>query len=166
MKHKTIEITVMAALTAVLLVAQMAIAFLPNIELITLLIIVYTLVLKRKTLLIIYAFALLEGIFYGFGIWWIMYLYVWTILYLVVNLLRSNNSAVIWAMVGAFFGLGFGALCAIPYGIAGGIWAGIAWWGRGIPFDIIHGISNFVIILLLYKPLYYIINRLYKSVQS
>ena len=26
------------------------------------------------------------------------------------------------------------------------------WWIAGIPFDLIHGASNFLIMLLLYKP--------------
>ncbi|MDQ9757401.1 hypothetical protein RFZ45_00270, partial [Acinetobacter baumannii] len=69
----------------VLFVAQIALAVLPNIEIVSLLVIVYTLVFERKTIPIIYAFALLEGLVYGFGIWWIMYLYVWTILYAIVR---------------------------------------------------------------------------------
>ena len=51
------------------------------------------------------------------------------------------------------FGLGFGAMCAVPYLFVGGINTAFAWWVSGIPFDIIHGISNFVLMLILYKPL-------------
>ena len=41
---------------------------------------------RKKTLYIIYIFALLEGLIYGFGIWWIMYLYAWPMLAIVVVL--------------------------------------------------------------------------------
>ena len=146
-------------LAAILFVLQVVFGFLPNVEPVTILIIIFTLVLGRKTLVIIYTFALLEGIFYGFGIWWIMYLYVWTILYFIVRLMRKNESVVIWAVVGGGFGLAFGALCAIPYAVAGEI-GGISWWTAGILFDIFHGVGNFFIILILFKPVYNIVSRL------
>ena len=41
----------------------------------------------------------------------------------------------------------------------GGIAAGIAWWVTGIPFDLLHGAGNFVVALLLYKPLRYCLQR-------
>lgn len=34
-----------------------------------------------------------------------------------------------------------------------GIHTAFAWWVSGIPFDMIHGVSNFVLMLVLYKPL-------------
>lgn len=156
----TWDLTVLAALTALLLVMQVALAFLPNIELVSLLIIIYTLVLGRRTLYIIYAFAVLEGLIYGFEVWWFNYLYVWTILFIVVSLLRKNKSVIIWAIISSFFGLSFGFLCAVPYAAAGGLGAGFAWWVAGIPFDVIHGVGNFVVTLLLFKPVYYIISKL------
>ena len=83
-------------LTALLLVSQVALAFLPNIEVVSLLIIIYTLFFKRKTLYIIYLFALLEGLLYGFGTWWIMYLYVWTILWGIAMLLQNQYHQLSW----------------------------------------------------------------------
>ena len=57
--------------------------------------------------------------------------------------------------------MSFGALCSLPYivigavdgGIMNGLYAGFTWWVAGIPFDIVHGIGNFVIMLVLYKPI-------------
>ena len=160
MELKIKDIALIAVLSAILVVLQIALNFLPNIHLVSLLIIVYSLVLGRKTLYIIYIFALLQGVIYGFGIWWIMYLYVWTILFLIVRIFKKNESTIIWAVISAFHGLAFGALCSIPYFIIGGIGAGIAWWIAGIPFDIVHGISNFIIALLLFRPTYMIMTRL------
>lgn len=154
------DITVLAILSALLFVVQAALAFLPNIELVSLLTIIYTLIIGRRTLYTIYIFAILEGLVYGFGIWWFNYLYVWTILFIVVSLLRKNKSVIIWAIISSFFGLSFGFLCAIPYAAAGGLGAGFAWWVAGIPFDVIHGVGNFVVTLLLFKPVYYIISKL------
>ena len=45
---KTREIVTMGILSAILLAAQVSLGFLPNIELVTLLLIVYTLVLRKR----------------------------------------------------------------------------------------------------------------------
>lgn len=71
---KTRELVGNAFLAAILVIVQVAFSFLPNIEFVSLLIILYTLVFEKRTVVIIYLFALLEGILYGFGVWWIMYL--------------------------------------------------------------------------------------------
>ena len=65
------ELVTLAACTAILFVGQIALAFLPNIEVVSLLIILYTLTFKKRVLWIIYGFALLEGMLYGFSFWWI-----------------------------------------------------------------------------------------------
>jgi energy-coupling factor transport system substrate-specific component len=59
---------------------QVALAFLPNIEITSLLVILFTLVLKKRVFWIIGIFVLLEGLLYGFGVWWYSYIYVWAIL--------------------------------------------------------------------------------------
>lgn len=156
---KAKEIVLFGMLGSLLLVVQIGLAFLPNIELISLLIIIYTIKYKKKALYIIYLFALLEGLYYGFGVWWIMYLYVWTVLWLVTMLFRKNTYPLVWAFVSGCFGLGFGALCSIPYFFIGGMHMGIAYWISGIPFDITHCIGNVVVTLFLYKPINYIVNE-------
>ena len=77
---KTKDLAVMGVMAAIVFISQVALSFLPNIELVTLLFILYTLVIGRKVFGVVYAFVFLEGITYGFGLWWINYLYVWTVL--------------------------------------------------------------------------------------
>lgn len=157
---KTKDIVLMGMLGTLLFIFQVAFAFLPNIELVSLFIIIYTLRYGSKSVFSIYVFALLEGLLYGFGIWWVMYLYVWTILALVTLIFHKNNSTFFWAIISGIFGLSFGALCSIPYFITGGLGAGIGYWISGIPFDIIHSIGNFVVVLVLFKPLQGLFARL------
>src|SRR5699024_8690764 len=114
-KIKVRDYAILAVCAAVLLVVQVGLAFLPNIELVSLLIMIYAKSFGKKVFWIIYVFVFLEGIIYGFGIWWINYLYVWSILAGVVLLLKKQESIWIWALVAGFFGLLFGAFCAIPY---------------------------------------------------
>ncbi len=157
--RKTWEIVVMGVLTAVVFAAQVAMGFLPNIELVTLLFILYTLVLGKKVFLIIYVFVFLEGIFYGFGLWWVNYLYVWTVQSIVTLILRKQTSVFFWSILSGFYGISFGALCAIPYFFMGGPSSAFAYWVSGIAYDIPHCIGNIVICLLLFKPLYKVLDQ-------
>ena len=148
------EMIVLSMLGTLLFVTQVVMAALPNINLVSVFVIVYTLVYGRKVLYPIYLFAMLEGLVYGFGIWWIMYLYVWTILAVIVLLLKEMKSAFGWAVIAGLFGLCFGFLCSFPYFFIGGFTTMISWWISGIPYDITHCVSNFILTLILFKPLY------------
>jgi len=161
MKLNVRELVLLSLLAALLLVGQVALAFLPNIEVVSLLIIIYTLFFKKKTLYVIYLFALLEGLIYGFGTWWIMYLYVWTILWGIAMLMQKEKSPFIWAFVSGFFGLAYGTLCSVPYFIIGGVKTGLAWIASGLMFDVTHGIGNFVVALVLFQPLYLLFQKVH-----
>ena len=104
-------------------------------------------------------FILLEGVVYGCGMWWFMSLSAWPALALVTRLMKDMDSPVGWATVSGIFGLLFGAMCSIPYGVLGavdglasGLRAAFAWWIAGIPFDLVHCVGNFVVMLVLYRP--------------
>ncbi len=137
---------------AVLFALQVSMLHLPNIELVSLMVILYTLVLGKRVLNILITFTILEGVFHGFGIWWVSYLYIWPILAGLTALLRQFD-APDWGygILSCLFGLSFGFLCSLPY-IAGGPGAMFAWWIAGIPFDLVHGISNLIIGLVLFRP--------------
>lgn len=152
-KNTAQELVILALCTALILVLQIALAGLPNIEMVSLLIMLYAKTFRSKSLYIIYVFALLEGVFYGFHIWWISYLYVWTILAVAVMILHKFKSPIVWAVVAGSFGLLFGMLCAVPYLIMGGPAMALTYWISGMPFDLIHCISNFTICMLLWNPL-------------
>lgn len=155
------RLALLGILTAVLLGGQVALAALPNVEIVSLLVILYSLLLGRQVFLIIYAFALLEGCLYGFGLWWVSYLYVWTLLAIIALALRQAEAlALFWAILSGFFGLAFGALCALPYLVTGGIAAAISYWLAGLGFDLIHCAGNFLVCLLLFRPLYRLLSRL------
>ena len=150
----TRELVLLALLTALLLVLQVALSAIPNVEMVTLLIALYTLHYRHKALAIIYVFVLCEGLVYGFGIWFVNYLYVWAALWGLVMLVRSIKSPVAWALILAMYGLCFGLLCAVPYLFIGGPGMAWAYFVSGIPFDIAHGLSNFAITLMLFTPLH------------
>lgn len=155
------EVVLYALLASLLLVVQVSLAFLPNIELVSVLLIVYTRVMGRRTLIPLYVFVLVEGLIYGFGIWWINYLYIWTILVIAVILLRKVQSVWFWAVFSCIYGLCFGTLSSIPYFFMGGIQMAVTYILNGIPFDLLHGAGNFATTLVLVKPLHQVYSHIY-----
>lgn len=153
------ELTALAVFAALMIALQVALGFLPNIEVVTLLIILATLHLGKKSMLAVGVFVLVEGLIYGFGPWWINYLYIWPALVLIVLALRKWSHPVLWVMVAGIYGLLFGTLCSIPYFIMGGWGAGIGYIVGGIPFDITHCIANVAITALLFYPLNLVLKK-------
>ncbi len=147
------EAALYGVLGALLIVVQVALAPLPNVELVSLLVMVYSVTIGYKALLPVYLFVLVEGLLYGFGLWFVNYCYVWAVLVLVAYALRRHTGVIVWCLVSAFFGLGFGALCALPYFFIGGPASAFAYWLSGIPFDVIHCLGNGLVAALLFRPL-------------
>ena len=157
------KLALCAVLAAMLMAGQVALSFLPNIEPCTLLLILYTLAFSPSVALwSALVFVLLQGLLYGFGIWWVSWLYIWPLLILLTWLMRKNTSVLLWAVMAGAFGLSFGALCAIPYFITGGLYAGVSYRFAGIPFDLLHCAGNFTLTALLYAPLRKCFAQIYK----
>lgn len=147
------ELLALSLMAALIFGSKVALSFLPNIHLGALLLIAATLRFGPKALYTAFVYVMLEGLVYGFGLWWISYLYIWPLLVLAVLPLRRTRSYFVLSVVGALHGLFFGALCAIPIGFLSGAAAGFSYWIAGIPFDLLHGAANFILCLVLLRPL-------------
>ena len=154
------DITLIGMMVAVIEVCKLALAWAANIELVSFLFIMFTLFFGKKVAFVVPVFILIEGCVYGVGDWWFIYLYVWPILVLITWVFRKQDSVWFWCVVSSLFGFAFGFLCSFTYviigavdgGIRSGLTVGFAKWVSGIPFDIPHGVGNFVIMMVLYHP--------------
>ncbi len=155
------DIVLVGILSATLTAGKMALAFVPNVEIVTLLFILYTVTLGlKKALLTAIIFSTIEIFIYGFSTWVLGYYFIWPALILITWVLRKTvNSEYGYAIIGGLFGLCFGMFFAVFESIFYGWAYGFSYWVRGIPMDILHGVSNFIIILLLYKPLSKILKK-------
>ncbi len=140
-------------LTAILVVCKEMLAFIANVELVTLLIIVYTISLPKQTLYVVLTFVFVQGLLYGFGTWWFAYLYVWPLLYILTRLLSKFNPPLVFIALSTLFGLSFGALCSLVYIPISGVQVAFAWFIAGLPFDIIHAVANLLVAAVLFIPL-------------
>lgn len=150
---KTRGLVTAAFLAAVLTASKYALDFLPNIELVSLLIILYTLEYPKLVFPAVYTYLLVYGALNGFGLWWFPQLYIWAILIVLARLARQNRSVLLWALFSGIFGLCYGALYAVAHAVVAGPAGGAAYWIAGIPFDLLHGAGNFIAALLLFRPL-------------
>ena len=157
------DIVLLGLMGAIMFVGKLAMAGLPNIEPVSLLIMVLTAVMGWRVLFAVYVYVAMEFMTFGFGIWSVNYLYVWLVLVLLAMPMRKVRSPLPWAVLSGTFGLAFGALCAIPYWVTGGWAAALAWWIQSIPFDIPHCIGNFVIALVLFRPCRDLLERLVRG---
>lgn len=167
-KNKTLlstaEMAVFAMLGAVMFCSKIIMEALPNIHLLGMLTMVYTLSYRKKALIPIYIYVLLNGAFSGFAVWWIPYLYIWTVLWGVTMLLPKKMpkkaAAIVYPIVCAAHGFAFGTLYAPAQAIIFGFSfkQTIAWIISGLPFDILHGLSNLCVGLLI-LPLTALINK-------
>lgn len=160
------RVAILGLLGAILVVAQVSLSFLPNIELVTLLLVVMTICIGRYVLAPLFVFIVIEALLYGMTMWVVNYLYVWPLLCALAYLLRQQRSPLFWALFNGAFGLSFGALCAIPYLFIGGPSSAFAYWVSGLYFDLLHCAGNFVVALLLFKPLLRLAERLLREFGS
>lgn len=140
---------------------KVAMAGLPNIEPVTLMVMLFAVVFGWKGLYPTYLYVMMEVLLYGLGFWNVNYLYVWLLLFLAALAMKKLRHPLWWALLGGAFGMAFGLLCCPVYACIGGWDYAFRWWMSGIVFDIPHAIGNFVIALVLFLPLRKLLTRLY-----
>lgn len=147
------RLTLYAMLGTTLFAAKMAMAQLPNIEPVSVLVMLFAVCLGWQGLYPVYLYVFLELAVWGVHLWSLCYLYVWLLLFAAARMLRRMESPLGWAILCGAFGLFFGALCVPVYWISGGWAAAASWWVSGIPWDLTHAAGNFVMALVLFRPL-------------
>ena len=149
------DTAIFAMLGALMFASKIAFEVLPNIHILGMLIIVYTLVYRVRALIPIYIFVALTGVYAGFSYWWVPYLYIWAVLWGATMLLPRNMpkkvGAIIYPLLCAIHGLGYGVLYAPTQALMFGLnfEQMLIWIATGFPFDVVHSIGNFVSGLLI-----------------
>lgn len=154
------ELSVLALMAALIFASKVAMAALPNIHLVAVLLILTTITFGWKSLYTVFVYVLLEGLVFGFGTWWFAYVYVWPLLVVLTMAIRKLNSYVLYALLAGVFGIAFGALCLPAHLYLLGREGALSWWLAGVPYDLIHGAANLVFTLVLLPPLDKLLTRL------
>lgn len=168
MKLTVKETVVFGMLGALMYASKMLMEIAPNVHLLGVFTIAFTVVYRKKALYPIYTYVLLNGVFSGFATWWIPYLYLWLVLWGVTMLLPTKMPKkirpIVYMAVNACHGFLFGTLYAPAQAILFGLsFQGmIAWIIAGLPWDMVHGVSNFICGMLI-VPIVSILLRLEKE---
>ncbi len=168
MKVTAREIVIFGMLGALMYISKAIMEAAPNIHLVGVFIIAFTVVYRQKALYPIYTYVFLCGLFGGFSTWWIPYLYVWTVLWGAAMLLPKNmskkKSAIVYMIINACHGLLFGIMYAPIHALLFGLsFDGmIAWIVAGLPWDFVHGVSNLVCGMLV-VPLISLLRKIDKN---
>ena len=141
--------------------AKFAMSFLPNIEPVSLLVMLAAVTFGWMGIFPVYVYVALEILVFGFGTWNIPYLYIWVILFMAALAMRKMTHPVGWALLSGVFGLLFGVLSLPSHWALVGFAGGLGWLISGIPYDVLHCAGNFVIALVLFKPLRGLLAKLY-----
>ncbi len=158
----TYELVLFGVLGALTFAAKFVMSGLPNIEPVSLMVMLFAVTFGWKALFPTYVYVVLEVWIYGINTWTICYLYVWAVLAVAAIFLRRMEQPLGWAILSGAFGLLFGALCGITDVFMGGLSFALSKWTMGIGFDITHCVGNFVIALLLFAPLRKVLEKLYQ----
>ena len=159
---------VFAMLGSLMFVSKIIMEAIPNVHLLGMFTMTYTVVFRKKALYPIYVYVMLNGLYAGFNLWWVPYLYIWTLLWGITMLLPKRMPRKIkyfvYPLVCSLHGFAFGILYAPAQALMFGLnfKATVAWIVAGFPFDIIHGISN-IFTGMLVIPLSELIARLMKK---
>ena len=159
MKLKLKEAVIFGMLGAVMYASKVIMEIFPNIHLIGVFIVAITVVYRKKALYPIYVFIFLTGLLNGFNMWWVPYLYIWAFLWGVTMLLPKNlppkATPIIYAIVCSLHGFLYGTIYAPAQALMFGLdFKGmVAWIVAGLPYDAIHGVSNFICGLILIVPI-------------
>lgn len=159
------ELTLFSILGALTFAAKYVMSFLPNIEPVSLMVMLFAVVFGKKWIYPASLYVAMEILFFGLGLWNINYLYIWAVPAVAARALKDMKHPLGWALVSGVFGLCFGALCGIVDVFIGGFGYAMAKWISGIPFDIMHCAGNFVMALLLFQPLRELMEKLWNKLQ-
>ena len=155
----------------VMFVSKIVMEFLPNIHLLAMLTMVYTLVFRTKALIPIYIYVMVNGLYAGFATWWVPYLYIWTVLWGVTMLLPQRMpswvACIVYPLICCLHGLAFGTLYAPAQALffKMDFQMTVAWVLSGTPFDILHAIGNFAACALV-VPLSTLLFKLEKQTRK
>lgn len=142
------EIAVFAMLGTVMYMGDILMEWAPNIHFVGVLTVAFTMVYRAKALVPLYIYVFLNGLYAGFSMWWMPYLYIWIILWgmtmLIPRGLHVVFTTVLCSAVCALHGFVFGILYAPAQAIMFGLdfKSTAAWIISGLPFDLLHGIGD------------------------
>lgn len=170
-RDRALKIALIAVMAATIEVGKLALAFIPNVEIVTLLCAVFGFMFGWSGLAATYIFVLLECFVWGFNTWVFTYVIYWPLVTFTFILLGRHNlnnryvATLIAVTLTAFFGV---LSSLIDTGLLTGLWNRF-WYRfsimyvRGLSFYLTQIICNLLLFLFVFKPLVVYIDKVCPS---
>ncbi|MBM7552424.1 ECF transporter S component [Thalassobacillus pellis] len=147
----TYKITLIALLASLAVVGRYALAFIPNVQPVTAIIILGGIWLGPLSAVILaLLITFLSNVLLGMGIWTIWQIVAWGLIGFMSGILGKCWREIplpLLSIFGAFSGLLYGFIISLTmYSYAGSFWG---YYLAGLPFDLYHAIGNAVFIFVL-----------------
>ena len=167
-KKRVFELVLFSMLGALMFCTKIIMEALPNIHLLGMFTVAFTLVFRTKALIPIYVNVFLVGLYGGFNLWWVPYLYIWTVLWALAMLIPRKTPRwllciicpILCSMHGFLYGILYAPAEALLFKL--NFEQTLAWIASGAVFDIMHGIGNFFAGLLI-VPLCELLKKLLRK---
>jgi uncharacterized membrane-anchored protein YitT (DUF2179 family) len=158
MRNRVLHMALAAMLAGLLYAVKWQLSFIVGVELVSLLLCVFTVVMGLRMGLAIgllfSTLTLMDGGAFGWSDWVILYYIDWTLLPLVCRRFlkgeaSERRAAVLLGLFGLFFNIPSYPMKLWLFGKA----FMLSYMLSDIPASIVHGASNFILALFLYRPL-------------
>jgi hypothetical protein len=155
------RLVIIAMCASLVFVGKLSLLLLPNIEVVTFFLIIFTLTFRlEEALLISTVYTITESLLWSLT----EQSYIWTVIVILTFLFKKviKDRFILWSIFSGFLGLTFGLMCAVPIYFFTDRTVTISYLIANIPYDILHMVGNYFIMLffgeLIYKTLQKLLN--------
>ncbi len=164
------EVAIFAMLGALMLASKTLLEAVPNIHPVTMLLMVYTVVYRKKAIFPLFVYLVLDTLKWGI-MTMVPYFYIFPLCWLctlcVPTTLSNAKKQICYTAICTFFGLAFGTLYApwqaLVFMKSFKLSKILAWIAAGLPYDLLHAAGNFAASLLI-LPLSALLLKLEKGI--
>ncbi len=167
------RLVLIAICASIIIVGKLIFLSIPNVEVVTFFLIIFSLIFSvKEALAIAIIYTIVEIYMFSFS----EQFYIWSLIVIATSLVKKifKENFQLWAIYSGFFGLIFGTLSAIPFFLFYEYFAQnipketgrltmLAYILKGLPFDAIHMVGNYFIMLLLGEYVYKLFKKLTKQ---
>ena len=149
------EITVFAMLGALMFAGKKLMEWIPNMHPLTMLTMVYTLAYRKRGIVPVIVYLLLDTAVTGGITWLVPYYYIFPLCWLCTLLvpvhISERKRQVLYTLICTLFGLCFGTMYAPWQALLWGLdfEKTLAWIAAGLPWDVLHAVGNFAASFLI-----------------
>ena len=170
----SVSIALVGIMAAIVECGKLALAFIPNVEVVTLFLALFSYTFGSLGLLAALIFVCVEPLIWGFGTWVFSYLIYWPLVafvFFIFGKLKIKNRFIITASV-IILTFVFGVLSSlVDIGLLSGFFDNFwyrfgIYYARGIVFYVVHIVSNTVIFFLLFPFLLKRLGEIKKHILS